>query len=287
MKAGGIRRIAYPRRSDEIRLYWTADWHIGNNGCAMKRLKEDLKVIKDDPNGFWLGGGDYADCIGMTDRRFDPEVFSPDISVGELGRLGHALMERVRELMDPIADKCLGLLYGNHEDKYMQLNEARQLHSWLCEELGVPDMGYSCIFDVQLRRQPRIKKVARYQLGEFTNGDSWTVRVMAHHGAGYAQTPGGKLNKLRKAMDYFPSADLVLLAHVHEQKVEPSTTLDANHDCTDIVEHTRKGAIAGTYLRTYAKDIATYGEKKLYRPVPIGHTVVTFKPGSHQMLVTV
>lgn len=287
MKAGGTRWIEYPSRRDEIRLYWTADWHIGNAGCAMKQLKRDLKVIEDDPSGFWLGGGDYADCIGVNDRRFDPEVFSPDVSVHELGRLGHALGERVRDLMAPIAPKCLGLLYGNHEDKYMQSNEARQLHGWLCEELGVPNMGYSVIFDLGFRRVPARKKIAIGKRNAKGGGDGWRVRTFAHHGAGAAQTPGGKLNTLRRAMDYFPYSKLTLLAHVHEQKVEPSTVLDGNQDCTEIVAHTRKGVIAGTYLETYAQDFTTYGEKRLYRPVPIGHTVVTFKPQQHQVLVTV
>ena len=285
MKAGGTRWVEYPSRSDEIRLYWTADWHISNSACAMKQLKRDLKLIEDDPCGLWLGGGDYSDCIGVADRRFDPEVFSPDVSVHELGRLGHALGERVRDLMGPIAPKCLGLLYGNHEDKYMQSHEAQQLHGWLCQELGVMDLTYSTIFDIGFRRNPRSAHVRLVQKAR--SGDSWTVRVMAHHGAGAAQTPGGKLNKLRRAMDFFPHADLVLLAHVHEQKVEPSTVLDGNHDCTEIVEHRRTGAIAGTYLRTYAEGVATYGEKKLYRPVPIGHTMVTFRPQRKQMLVTV
>ena len=292
MIPGGVRWVYYKSRKAEVRLWWTGDWHVGNRGCAIDELKDDIAAIAADPYALWLGGGDYSDCVNYRDRRFDPEAISNDISVEELGHLGHALGERVRDLMKPIAGKCLGLLYGNHEDKYMQNTDAQQLHSWLCEELGVPNLGYSTVFDIRFTRRPRIKtpiRLAGCTPGHHPprNGDKWSVRVFAHHGAGYAQTPGGKLNKLRSAMDFFPGADLTLLAHVHEQKVEPSVVLDCDQNCTRIVQHRRRGAISGTYLRTYVEGAAGYGEKKLYRPVPLGMTEIRFMPNKQDMRVAV
>ena len=169
----------------------------------------------------------------------------------------------------------------------MQSTQAQQLHAWLCEELGVPDLGYSTIFDIVFRRVPRLKKVRLRWQADDSTGDSWTTRVFAHHGAGYAQTPGGKLNKLIQAMDYFPHADLVLLAHVHDQKAQRMPRLDGNTHCTEIVAHDQVGAIAGSYLRTYGEGPAGYGEQKLYRPVPLGATVVTFRPNVRQMRVEI
>ena len=286
MIPGGVRWIEHSSRTDELRLYWTADWHIGNRACALEMLQDDLKAIEEDDHGFWLGGGDFSECIATDDKRFDPEVVSPDIKVSELGRLGYALGERVRDLMKPIAHKCLGLLYGNHEDKYMKSKDAQMLHAWLCHELGVPDLGYSTIFDLRFRRSGRGGKPPRLvSKSPSSCGDAWSVRVFAHHGAGAAQTPGGKLNTLRKAMDYFPMADLTLLAHVHEQKVEPSVVLDADRECTRIVAKTRRGAISGTYLKTYEDGPATYGEKKLYRPVPLGMTPIYFWPDQRKFRV--
>jgi len=88
-------------------------------------------------------------------------------------------------------------------------------------------------------------------------------------------------------MDYFPSADLVLLAHVHDQKVQKVPRLDANANCTEIVEHVQVGAICGSYLRTYAEGHAGYGEQKLYRPASLGATVIEFEPDKRRMRVTI
>jgi predicted phosphodiesterase len=286
---GGQRWIEHKSRKDELRLYWTADWHTWSKNCALELLKEDIQRIADDPMGFWLHGGDYAEFIGYQDKRFDPEAMAEHVKVAELARIGHAQAAFVRDLMLPIADKCIGVMEGNHEQKYMQRTQSRQLHSWLCEELGVPNLGYSTIFDLCFRRNSRSTKpgVLLAVSPNRRNLHTSRYRVFAHHGAGYAQTPGGKLNKLIQAMDYFPRADLVLLGHVHDQKAQRMPRLGANADCTELTAHDQVGAICGSYLRTYGEGAAGYGEQKLYRPVPLGMTVITFRPDKREMRVEI
>lgn len=290
MIVGGQVWIEYPSRKDEFSLWWTADWHSWSRGCAEDVLKRDIAEVAADSRRFWLHGGDYAEFIGYQDKRFDPEAFNPDIRVSQLAQMGYAQAKHVRDLMRPIKGQCIGLMQGNHEKKYMQQKDAQQLHGWLCTELGVPNLGYSCIFDIVFVRKSSTKRggrILRKCPSQAGKNDAWRVRVFAHHGAGYAQTPGGKLNKLIQAMDYFPGADLVLLAHVHDKKAQRMPRLDANRDCTEIVAHDQVGAICGAYLRTYGAGAALYGEQKLYRPVSLGGTTIRFRPDKREMRVEI
>lgn len=252
----------------------------------MNRIKEDIKKIADDPLSFWLGGGDYSDAISVTDRRFDPDCVSENITVKDLGRLGLALNEQVRDLFKPIAHKCLGLLEGNHELVYERTKEQHDRHSWLCQELGVPNLGYCCLMDVVLLRGKEPELLRKY--GENMHGKvtGSTYRIFSHHGAGAAQTPGGKLNRLTQFMDSF-DADIYFVHHVHDQVGKRIVVLSANESCNKIVEREKLGIISGSYLRTYTQGCIGYGEQKGYRPVPIGARFAKIHPESKRLEGTI
>ncbi len=288
MEAAGKRYIWHGSRSDEFRIWNLSDLHLGAKGCAEGELKRDLKEIQDDPYSFWLGGGDFCDFIGHTDKRFDPDAVADWITVKDLGDLGKRCMTRVRDLFRPIRHKCLGLLIGNHEKKYELHTEHESLHHWLCTELQVPYLGYCCLFDLCFcntsakQKTPQLKPTLPPRRGENRHYDTHTFRVFAHHGAGYATTPGGKLNKLISAMNSF-DAQLFFLGHVHDQMARREPVLSANGDCTKITQRVRLGLVSGSYLKTYNQGSISYGEQKMYRPTSLGAAVAKIHPESGRM----
>jgi len=238
----------------------------------------DIRAIAADPFARWIGMGDYGEFIGFNDgRRFDPDAVSDRIRVSDLGKLGKKCMEEVRDFLLPIKDKCVGILQGNHERQYERHLQQQFLTDWLCVELGARNLGYSAIFDLLFRRNSTGKTMA----------STTRIRVFAHHGAGFAQTPGGKLNKLIQAMHIARHADLVLLAHVHDETAKRLVSLDCDEKCGKIVEHTQLGVITGSYLKTYSDETVTYAEQRLYSPVPLGAAVVEITPCQRQMAVTI
>jgi len=286
MEASGKRWIIHPSRSDRFRIWNLSDLHIQSRACAEDRIVEDIQAIKDDPYSFWLGGGDYADFIGYSDKRFDPDSVAPWVSVKDLGRLGQAGMERVRDLFDPIKDKCLGLLQGNHEKRYELKTENEGLHGWLCTELGVPNLDYCALFDVVFVRKegkdaPRLFTQLPPNVARATS-----FRIFAHHGAGFAQTPGGKLNKLIQFMQSF-DADIYFCGHVHDQIARSEPTIGANCACNKIQQHRKVGAVSGSYLKTYAQGVCTYGEQRAYRPTTLGAAVIEICPETKEVHATV
>lgn len=280
MQAAGKRYIHHPSRSDKIKIWNLSDLHVGSAGCAEGLIKRDVARIREDPCAFWIGGGDYADFIGYRDKRFNPNTMAQWVKVSDLGDIGRASMARVRDMLAPIKHKCLGLLAGNHETKYQLTHEHEGLHAWLCMELDAPSLGYCALFDVEFIRtpckKPHIVDAKNAQPGRAT------FRIFAHHGAGHATTPGGKLNKLISFMDSF-EADIYFLGHVHDQVGRRQVVLGADRKCEKITQKERLGVISGSYLRTYSDGVTSYGEIKGYKPVNLGAAYVEIKPDKREI----
>lgn len=280
MKVSGKRHILHPSRTDTINIWNLSDLHVGNKSCALKMLQRDIDIIKDDPNSFWIGGGDYADYIGFTDKRFDPDCVAENISVSDLGKLGKKLTDDVIELFRPISNKCLGLLFGNHEAKYERWNEQQGLHHYMCVELGVPDLSYSALFDVVFVRT-KTKKIELYSEPQYkqryTKVHSNQFRFFVHHGAGFATTAAGKLNKLISFFNSF-DADIYMCGHVHDQTGKRDVTIGADTRCKKLTQRHKLGVISGGYLKTYSEDVTGYGEMRGYSPTCLGAARVFITP---------
>ncbi len=280
MEAGGRHYIIHGSRNNVFRIWNLADLHLLNKACAESEIDEDVEEIKNDPFSFWIGGGDYAEYIGPRDRkRWDPDAVSEKITVADLGRLGKRTAEIVRDKFKPIAHKCIGLVYGNHEDNYMIEKSQQELHSWLCQELGVLNLGYCALFDIAFVRSGKVK-IPYLSRAAPTKSDSTTQyirRCFIHHGTGFATTPAGKLNKLLQFMDAF-EADIYFCGHVHDQIGKRQNRITANEDCTKILAQDKIGVISGSYLKTYQQGVTTYGEKKGYRPTVLRSAYVRIDP---------
>lgn len=221
------------------------------------------------------GNCEYISC---TDSRFDPDCVSDFVKIKDLGRLGKTFTEGVRELFKPIKHKCLGLLYGNHELKYEKWQEQQGLHEWLCTELGVPNLGYSALFDVVFERGKVKEPVLKFEASKTINyHHSQSFRFYVHHGAGFSTTPAGKLTRLIRFMSYF-DANVFMTGHVHDQEGRRMVEIGADSTCTKLIEKHKLGIISGSYLKTYEENVTTYGEQRGYEPTVLGASKVILLP---------
>ena len=287
MEASGKRYVVHGSRTDEFTIWNMADIHFGNRACALGRCKADIEQIRGDPFSFWVGGGDYAEYIGLTDKRFDPDCVADRLRVKDMGRLGKVLIAGVGDLLEPIKGKCLGLVLGNHEKKYQQAKEQSDLHASLCVKLDVPNLEYSALFDVVFVRRPS-QKTPILRTKPPTNrkgdpfGNSSAFRFFIHHGAGFAQTPAGKLKRLLDFMSTF-KADVYMVGHVHDKTGKRRVEVGGDTRCKNLIEHERLGIISGSYLKTYAQGVTTYGEQRGYGAVPLGPSFVRICPETRKM----
>lgn len=286
MEFAGQQFIVYGDEAAWFTIHGLSDIHYGNKACSLDTVRQDIEAIRTDPWAFWVGVGDYAEYINHMDKRFDPTCVADDITVSDLACLGGALTERVAALFRPIRHKCLGLAFGNHEIKYMRLNTQRDMHALMCGSLDVLDLGYTGIFDIVFIHEPGRAAPGLSRTRPAEGVETWKRRTLVFHGSGYAQTVGGKANKVRAKLTDV-DCDLLFIGHLHDKIAGHKVTLQANEECTEPMQREQKGVMCGSYLRTYAPGMTGYGEIKGYSPVPFGPGIARLRPQTKKMHVEV
>ena len=194
------------------------------------------------------------DCIVTgDDRRFDWETLDRELATPD------EQVDWLSTELQPIADKCLGLLKGNHEYE-LQRRENHDYVKDIARNLDTEVWGYSAFLRFRFNRDRHRTK----------------FDVFMHHGKTAARTKGGKINKVR-SMDQIFEADVYCMAHVHdiEADVRPFLTVDNK---LNIVEKRNLYVLTGGFLRGYIADVSTYVERGMYAPTTLGGVFLEFVP---------
>ena len=214
--------------------------------------------------------GDYAEWITSKDPRWDPSqaVITPWV---EQDNIAESQRKWIDKLFEPIKDKCIGLLYGNHEESIRRYNNDN-VHKNICDDLGVDNLGYSCFVHLSFRRR-NSKEVHR-------------VKCAFTHGTGAARTEGGRINYLVRFMSDF-EAQIYGYAHVHHIATYSPDSL-VTTDNLMIKSKGKVGALTGCWFRTYTQgEFACYGEQKIYKPTRIGSPRFVINPDKGKIGVEV
>ena len=258
-------RVAYrgAGRTTEYRVKPIGDVHLGNVGCDLKRLKEDIEEIKHDPTSLWVGMGDYTECINITDKRFDPQSIDPNYNIRSLSRLVDAQIEDIAFILKPIASKCIGFLTGNHEEE-IRLRSQRDASYDIAKSLGILDkyMGYDGFIRLIFTRNKH---------------DTTLVTFYCCHGYGGARKSGAKINKLEDFAHSF-DADIIILAHEHKKIIAPPVLKLGLNSIGDLIQKKQFAVMSGSYLKGYVQGATTYVEKKGYPPSDLGTVTIKIKP---------
>lgn len=257
--------IPYRRSDSTFKLYCLGDIHAGTIHCVEKDIKAKVAEIAKEKNTYWIGMGDYGEFITPRDKRFDPSQKAIADWV-ELDNIGHCQEEWVCNLFQPIKKKCIGLLYGNHEE-WMRMYNHDNVHKNICDKLGADNLGFSSFIRLFFRRE--------------SSNECHIIKGAFTHGRSCAITKGAKLNALKRFMDDF-DAHIYGYAHVHDYIPNPKsymTLADRPFDQAKIKSAEAMGALTGSWFRTYTQGtVASYGEQKVYPPTEICCAVFTINP---------
>lgn len=279
--------IYYPATTDTFRLWYLTDLHLGNKACDEKRLRADVARIAADPGAYWIGGGDYLDAICQTgDKRYKPETLSP-WALGYTDLMG-VQRDYAVELLAPIANKCLGLGAGNHENNSMahyDRNLYWEFVTGLAQRAGVPPeslgYGYQGFILISFRRG-----------NKETSGNNWRFTVYAHHGYGGGRMPGGHALTLGRALgDY--EADLMLFGHRHVFQAQ-SKVITAPGPVGKTGRTAQRWAVfMPSYLRSWmepnakGQPVDTYPELVGLPATPVGAFPIEIKPYAHRITLQI
>jgi len=253
-------------RPDEFHFYPLGDEHCGIQHCAEGEISKQIKIIRDDPLGYWFGMGDKGEFISPSDPRWDVGVIADWV---HQDNIAVDQTDWYCDMVSPIKGKCLGLLEGNHEDA-IRIHNHIDVHKNICTKLGVRNLGYAAFLKLVFKRNR--SRECHSIIGYITHGSGWAI------------TKGAKLNKLQRMMDAF-QADFYAMGHMHDiiTDSKPYLTLDVMNR---IKQKEKVGAVTGCWFKTYAQGIrASYGEKRNYPPTAIGCPVFTIKPDTQEITV--
>ena len=257
------RNINY-KYGDTIKIKPIFDVHYGNVNCDFKAFKKFLSE-DDDPNTYFIGGGDLIDSIVITDKRYrkgEDSIKGEDIIDQQIEEVYNALL--------PYKERILGLATGNHEDvitKKCGTNPIKRL----CKELDTTFLGYSCLYKISLNE----------------NGSRVRVIVIRlHHGwGGGSRTRGADITKYEKDMGKW-NADIFFYGHVHKLQYDKMPRLGL---CgMKLIAKPIILGICGTFIKTYTETSdPTYAEIKGYPPAEIGGLVIKIKPTANSYIIDV
>jgi len=264
-------RVKFKSRRDVFRLYPLGCIHVGTIHCAEGEIKRKVKDIDEDPFALWIGMGDYGEFIAPNDKRWDASVQAEWVKK-EPSNVAESQRKWVRDLLKPIASKCVGLLKGNHEES-IRLHNIQDVYLDLCRDLGVPRLEYSAF--------------VRFIFSRGSDGHhSHTFMGVFQHGSGGAQTEGGKVMRLKKFMDSF-EADIYGMGHLHDIITDHIVQLGVD-GAGKIQQKVKAGAITGCWFKSYTQGVPpSYAEEKGYTPTMVGCPHWVIIPDKNQVRVTI
>lgn len=217
-----------------------------------------------------LGNCDY---IQLGDWRNDPSMLADWISINDLNDISRAETNRFIRKVEPIADKCLALVQGNHEELIKRKYE-RDIYSEIVtgvkrkagmrgeDHLGVGYYGW-------------LRLVFYSDDGNHTRS---AIDICLHHGFVGGKLSGAKALNMERYL-WTHSADLILMGHSHNTLSMKATVEELDH-MGNIRYHVRRGAFTGTFLSTTNEGgSSTYSERAGHLPTPVGTIEVVLRPG--------
>lgn len=259
-----------------INIYALGDAHIGSVHFAKTRFLEDVQTIADDPHGYWIGMGDFLDCIVCSDaKRFRPDEIATEY-LPYLSTVCVRQRDTILEYLRPIADKCLGLHQGNHEETAKKVHYL-DLCLDLCRELKTTYLGSTALQRLTFSRQDDIGNQIR----------STNLVIYSTHGHCAGNNSGTPLNRLERSAAHF-QAGVYLAGHAHSLATSRIQKLSIpSKGKAKLCSETQIFAITGCYLTSYEDGVSGYSERAGYKQPEIGCVKLSVRPQTLDMKVSI
>lgn len=245
------------------------DLHYGTESFNEEKLKHTVEWIRNNPRAYWIGLGDYCELISYRDmKRFDPQNIDKRFMVSDLQ--GHLTkqIDRVSNILMPIANRCIGLCDGNHEYDALR-NYDCEATARLCQNLNTKHLGWTSLTRIKFRRtQGKVSRV---------------IMLLAEHSNVGGRKKGNKINRIEDRVGDFSNVDIILWGHSHDKVASKKTQLYMPKKGKMILlERTIVCAIVPSYYNTYIVGSTSYGERRGYSPTSTGVLLIEVIPWEGQ-----
>jgi hypothetical protein len=252
-------------RNEWFYLIPIGDTHIGNLGFDEQKLRKLVKWIKEKKNVFWIGMGDYCECISYTDKRFDPQQV-PGWLRDKLDNMVASQVTKFVDILEPIKDKCLGLHEGNH-DRKIRIKSQYDVVYEIWRAFGIKELP--------LLKDAAITRL-RFEARNNSSAGSYSFDIFSVHGNTGGRMGGAKLNRLEQLIGFF-DADVYLMAHSHIKLTESKMLLYIDNKLN--LKYKKKIlAVTGCFLNGYTQGSTSYVEKMMLPPTCTGVVKIMINP---------
>ena len=197
--------------------------------------------------------GDYIEAIThLGDPRFDPKSISKEYAIKDLKDLPYKQFERVFEAINPIQDKCLALLLGNHEEQYIKRHSSNVYDRFVnmfetsAHKEGEPPkkLGYVGFYEITLKYMTQCVNVG----------------IALNHGVGGGgYLEGYPINKIHQVFKYM-FADINVMGHIHQLKENHKNIMTIRNGKPKKIK--RLFGASGCFLDTYIEGNPNYFESR-------------------------
>lgn len=231
-----------------VEIHPMADLHIGDSMSDGKMILEKLEYIKNTPNAFCILDGDLMDTAVCS-------------SIGDTYGANLQPMEQLKtcvRLFEPIKDKILAVLPGNHENRVYK-SDGIDMTEMMCAQLRIPEK-YSPTTALLFLR------VGEQSTHRHNRPVPYTIYVT--HGSGGGRREGGKVNRLAD-LAAIVDADLYISGHTHLPVVFKEAFYRVNYGNSSVALVDKLFVNTAAFL-----NYGGYGDKAGFKPASKCYPVI-------------
>lgn len=266
LKYPDLEEVVIPLLADV--QYWkqrNTDGSYEIRTVALDKLKSTIARISTMPNAYPFIGGDLLDTASPSNRSAYSSIKSKfyDSVVGMNQDKALEYIDDMVEILSPCKGKYLGMVSGHHFWEFYEKNAPKDVRGKnsdqvICERLGMPYLG---------------EGMAMLHIPLTSGKNPKTARFLGVHPDGYGVTLMAAISKLVRDVLPYHQFDVAGIAHYHK-KISASVPLLMYPESGGVREMSRKLVSMGSYSKTFAENMTTYGEKKMYAPYVLGSPIV-------------
>jgi len=211
------------------------DLHIGSKFYDEKKATEVRDWIKNN-HCIWVGMGDF--CENANKRSVGAGVYEQFMNPKEQ-------IAYLREFLKPIAEKCIGFIRGNHEERTFK-DSGVDIADIICYELSIPYCGWEFFGSVAKEKK--------------------AYTIYAVHSYSANKTAGLALNMVERDIEKMLDVDIILRGHTHKRIHQISEAFEIDSRNNAVIVKQRAIVITGHFLNRSD----SYAAAKPYRGDPKG-----------------
>ena len=226
----------------EIKLLALSDFHIGDELCNLKLIKQVLNEVKESDNTFIILNGDLMNNGTKTSVS---DIYSEQMTPTEQ-------ILKLCDILEPIKDKILVIHPGNHELRTLK-NDGVDIIRLVAKQLHIEDRfsdGWWYLyltFGMNNKQRPMM------------------YTITGIHGYGGGRKNGGKINNLVEMSDKV-IADLYIMGHTHTPIITRNTIFVPDYQHKSLVKKDKYYLMTNSFL-----EYGGYGEQYGYTPSTTDH----------------